>query len=132
MRFDPVFFSRDAKLVEARDVCGRERFEPEFGERLTAPEVERRIESRDRRRVIARDEVFAAFLGQPLEAHRVDRIRIEPQPISGRLGHQHCCCLTRTAFRFQYSPQVRHVGLQRAGCRVRRRLAPQQIDETIE
>jgi hypothetical protein len=96
----------------------------EVGQRLAAPEVERRPE--DPRGVVALSlvEQPATLAVKPLEPHQVERLRRRRQDVAAGPRLQH-------VVRLEQLPQPGDVLLERSRGVLRRRLAPQLLDQPV-
>jgi hypothetical protein len=73
-----------------------------------------------------------AVLDQPGEVEQVQVRGIGAQQVAGRPGEQHGRRLARTPVGFQDPAEVGGVGLQSAGHRRRRVVAPQRADDPVD
>ena len=101
----------------------RERLIREIGERLAAPQPQRRAQQLARGRSVAISERATRVGDQRLEALGVDLTRLHRQQVAAPARDEHLVT--------QRLAQMRHVPLQRLRCRRRWSLAPQLIDQTI-
>jgi hypothetical protein len=79
IRVDPLLDRGEPELVETSRLAPRERLVGEVGERRPAPEGER---ARKGLRPLRRRQARGALHGA-LEAHRVDRLRVDSEEIAG-------------------------------------------------
>jgi hypothetical protein len=84
-RLDAVPDRADAKLLQADHLCPGERHLPEIGERRSPPEVERLAQQARRARLVAAGEGAAPLRGEPLEPVHVDLVRLDREPVAGRV-----------------------------------------------
>ena len=116
---DPLLERHEPELLEPSDLRLRELLERELGERGAAPEVERAPEQR------------APLLGarsagvakHELEAASVDASGVDAQDVARRTRLQDV--------RPELATQPRDRVLERCRCRLRRVLAPEQVDQAI-
>ena len=115
---------RGAQVVKARDLALGEGLEGQVRQRPPAPQRERLLERRRRPRRAARGQLAAAFPDQPLEAPRVELLRVELERVAVLAGGDLLAAPQRP-------PQPRDVDLDGLGRRRRRLLAPQLIHQAV-
>ena len=121
LRFDSLLFRLVAQLLEAGDLLLGEGVEREIGERVSTPERERVGGARRSARRLA-----CARLGeQLLEAHAVERLRVDVEHIPGWSRGE------RQVIAQQRSESVR-VCLQGVLCLLRRRFRPEGVDQAVD
>ena len=99
-RADALFQRGEAQLLEPGDLSLRERLERDIGQRRPAPQSERIVEQAPRRRFVAFDASRPRRPDERLEAPRVDRVRLDHEPIAR--GHR----LQRRAGSTERPPQT--------------------------
>ena len=123
VRLDAVLETGQAQLVEMIALGLREGL-GELGERLAAPEPERLAQVRGGGRRLAGLERRAARAAQPVEAHDVDRLRVDLDEVAGRAREEH---VGR-----QQLAQLRDVDLDHLRRRVGHGVAPEVVDEAVD
>ena len=120
---DPVLERRQARFLQARDLALSERLIREIGERLAAPQPQRRAQQLARGGSVAVGERATRVGGHRLETVGVDLTRRRRKQVAAAARQEHLVA--------QCLAQMRHIPLQRFRCRRRWSLAPQLIDQTI-
>jgi len=124
-RVDALFQSRNAQLLEPRDLSLRERLESDVGQCGSTPQPQRVVEQTPRRRRIAPHARGPRRGHERLEAPRVYRVGLDHKAISRR--HR----LDRRAGRCDRAPQSRHRHLQAAQRLRRGRPRPQRLGGSV-
>ena len=118
--------SRSRSVVDGRQVA-------QLGQRLAPPQRQRLVEQRRCRRAGSP----AATARSPSSTSSVKRSRsrsrgVDAQQVARRPGEQHGRRLAGAAVGLEHPAQVGDVGLQRAGDRRRRVVAPQRADDAVD
>ena len=116
--FDPLLESRQAQLLEPRDLGLREALVGQVGECRPAPEGERLMELLG---ALAR--AAPGLMDEPLEAGQVGLLRPDVKHVSGRPGGEPVVA--------QLLAQSRDMHLEALGRRGRRLVAPQLVDQAV-
>jgi hypothetical protein len=120
---DSVLERGQPRFLQARDLAPSERLVREIGERLAAPQPQRRVQQLAGAGSVTVGERVTRVRHHRLEALGVDLTRRGRKQVTATTRQEHLVahCLA----------QMRHIPLQRFRCRRRRSLAPQLIDQTI-
>ena len=122
---DPVLEGGDMQLVQAPDLVLGEALVGEIRQGKAAPELERLPEVAGRRLRLARGERRAAVREAALEAVAVELVRLEPQGVAVSDRPQ------RLGAAGELLAQGGDAVLQHLVRRLRRRLAPQGVDDHV-
>jgi hypothetical protein len=87
VRLEPVRHGGQANLLQPGRFSTHRRNIRELAIRLAAPQPQRRSQRLRGDHGLPRLQRAPTVRGQPLEAHRVDDLRIHPQQVPGRPGH---------------------------------------------
>ena len=120
-----IFQRRESELLEPKRLAAQRAFVAKSVEGRPAPERERVGEELGGRSGIALAQRVPASLHQLREAVRVEGVGRDFEPIAVRVRHHH---LARGSER---AAELRHRRLERVRGAVRRRLAPQVVDQPI-
>ena len=127
-RLDLPFHRGDAEIVEPRDLALGERLVGELGERGATPQRKCVSERRGGALRPARRQVAAALIDQPLEAVRVQVVRVEPQLVAA-LARDNLAAVPSAGRKCL--PQPRDVNLEGLGRGGRRLLPEELVDQPI-
>ena len=122
VRIDPIFERSQALLLELGRGSGTERRAVELGQRRAAPERERLVQRLGSSSRFGR---VACLCTECRERLQVERARLELEYVPRRTRSQRC-----TVFPERLA-QAGDVHLQRRARRLRRRVAPQLIDQSL-
>lgn len=100
-------------------------------EGLATPECESGVQMPHHIRVIPLRLVRACEFSQALEDREVEAVRGQPEPVAGRLGHQHLTAGPAGPLWFQHSAQTCDVGVHVAVDADRRGGSPHVLDQFV-
>ena len=123
LSLDPVLHRGQPRLLQARDLALSKRLIREIGERLAAPQPQRRVQQLPRASSFTAAERATRVGGHRLETVGVDLTRRHLEQVPTVAREQHLVA--------QRLAQMRHITLQRFRCGCRWSLAPQLIDQPI-
>jgi hypothetical protein len=123
---DPVHLRRETQPVEPPGLVARRGLELHAVQRGPAPERERLAQQPAGGFDLARRGPFSRLRQQPLEADRVQPLWLEVQEIPGRPSHDRVASVAR-----QRLTQLRDVHVQGLPGGLRRRLAPELVDQPV-
>ena len=120
---DHVLLHRQPQLLELVDRRARGSVKLELGETVTPPERKRLAQAHPRHRGVFAKHGAAALVDEAREQGCIELARLELRNVPGRLGQERAGA--------ERLAQLRNVHLQGVRSRLRRRLAPQVVDQPL-
>jgi hypothetical protein len=126
LRLDAILDGGQTQLLQPGHLRLGSQSAGHIGQGWPAPQPQRLTQQRGGARMITGRQRLPPLAGQPLEAVRVDILRVDREPVPRRLELDQAAGITLVA---QPATEPGHLGLQRVGGIARRVLAVQAIDQ---
>ena len=130
LRLDQLFQRSDPKIIQTGDLPLREGLVCELSQRRAAPERQRPLERQNSARREAAPQLAATLGHEPLEAVRVEAVRIDRQLVAAVACHNHAG-RSVAGFTRQRPAQAGDLHLHRLGGVGGWTLAPELVDQTV-